>query len=371
MALIRDIKPHRILGPGDHIREFMEIFNWTQEDLASVIGISLKHLNKIVKNKQAITIDIAKLLSKVFNHSPQFWIALDTDYRLKLKNKRNNEADIGIKAMLFKYMPINEMIKRGWINKSKDAHTLFNSVKSFWGTNNIDDNYFQNMYSQYALRKSEAFESFNFYYVFSWLQMSKNIAKKIRVKQYNKSKLEELVNNINKYTTEEDGIELFLSELESTGVKFIFLKHLPQTYIDGATFFDDGNPVIVYTGRYNRNDNFWFTISHEIGHVLHHLDNEGTGIIEDENAKMNNNKIEKEANEFAAKVLKQNLISSFFKNNMSYVTKKLILECSQKYNIHPGIVIGTLAHKKEISYAQLHKYVEKVIIKIPQKYHFG
>lgn len=45
MALLRNIKPHLILGPGEYIKEIMETLNWTQEDLASVIGISLKHLN--------------------------------------------------------------------------------------------------------------------------------------------------------------------------------------------------------------------------------------------------------------------------------------------------------------------------------------
>ena len=45
-----------------------------------------------------------------------------------------------------------------------------------------------------------------------------------------------------------------------------------QNLSDGACFFQEDNPVIVYTGRYDRVDNFWFTLAHEIAHVLLHLD---------------------------------------------------------------------------------------------------
>ena len=54
--------------------------------------------------------------------------------------------------------------------------------------------------------------------------------------------------------------------------KSVNTPHLTKTYLDGAVFWDEQNPVIVYTARHNRLDNFWWTVAHEIGHiVLEHL----------------------------------------------------------------------------------------------------
>jgi HTH-type transcriptional regulator/antitoxin HigA len=75
-------------GPGYFIQEQMDLRHWIQEDLADVIGVSEKHLNKILKNKQAITLEIARLLGEVFDTSAQYWINIDTGYRLWLEQER-------------------------------------------------------------------------------------------------------------------------------------------------------------------------------------------------------------------------------------------------------------------------------------------
>lgn len=368
MALLRNIKPHLILGPGDFIKELMETLNWTQEDLSSVIGISLKHLNCIVQNKQPITFEIAKLLSKAFGHSTQFWINLDTDYRVKLSEQSKEEKDVEIRTILYKYMPVSEMMKRSWINKTKDANELNKSMKAFWEENSIDEHFFQNKFDSIRFRKSDSYNSFNIYYAITWLQMAKRLSKKISLNNYNSLELEKLSKSINSFTVSNNGVETFLKNLEQVGVKFILLKHLPKTYLDGATFFDNGNPVIVYTGRYNRIDHFWFIIAHEIGHILKHFNDDLKEFIDDEKLNDKRSKVEKEANEFASIALKHNQIYDFFNKDMNYISKARILECSKFLNIHQGIIIGALAFKKTISYAHLHKFTEQVEDKIPLKY---
>ncbi|HRP01175.1 MAG TPA: HigA family addiction module antitoxin [Candidatus Kapabacteria bacterium] len=368
MALLRNIKPHLILGPGEYIKELMETLNWKQEDLASVIGISLKHLNSIVQNKQPITFEVAKLLSKAFGHSTQFWINLDTDYKLKLSKLSKEESDVEIRTILYKFMPISEMMKRGWINKTKEATILLDSIKEFWENDTVDEAFFQSLYSSFALRKSDVFDSFNLYYALTWLQMAKSYSQTFKVPEFNKPQLEILSNNLHNYTTSKNGVEDFLKELEKVGVKFLLLKHLPKTYIDGATFFDNSNPVVVYTSRFNRIDHFWFTIAHELGHILKHLQPGSTGFIDDAELNKERNKIENEADEFASLILKHKDIFNFFNEDIKYITKAQIQECSEILNIHQGIIIGALAHKKTISYAHLHKFTEEINSKIPLRY---
>jgi addiction module HigA family antidote len=84
MANLRNLKPFMIFGPGDHIIELLEVYNWTIEDLEIVTGISSNRLNDIITHKEPITLDIAQGLSKAFGLSIQLWINLDNNYRLKI-----------------------------------------------------------------------------------------------------------------------------------------------------------------------------------------------------------------------------------------------------------------------------------------------
>jgi HTH-type transcriptional regulator / antitoxin HigA len=56
------------------------------------------------------------------------------------------------------------------------------------------------------------------------------------------------------------------------GVHLVALAHLPGTHLDGAAMLlSDGSPVVALTLRYDRLDNFWFSLCHELGHVALHL----------------------------------------------------------------------------------------------------
>ncbi len=64
--------------------------------------------------------------------------------------------------------------------------------------------------------------------------------------------------------------------LNRWGIHLIILRHFPRTYLDGASFIAPwGRPVVGLTLRYDRQDNFWFTLLHELAHVRLHLDRDG------------------------------------------------------------------------------------------------
>jgi HTH-type transcriptional regulator/antitoxin HigA len=70
--------------------------------------------------------------------------------------------------------------------------------------------------------------------------------------------------------------------LNRWGIHLIVLRHLPHTYLDGASFLAPwGRPVVGLTLRYDRLDNFWFTLLHELAHVRLHLDQAGVAFFDD------------------------------------------------------------------------------------------
>lgn len=74
-----------------------------------------------------------------------------------------------------------------------------------------------------------------------------------------------------KLSVKENGPLLACEHLKKVGIKLVIERHLPKTYLDGATILTEkNNPIIGITIRYDRLDNFWFTLMHELAHVARH-----------------------------------------------------------------------------------------------------
>lgn len=362
------LRPARKFGPGYFIKEQMEYRSWTQEDLSEVIGMTPKHVNKILRDKQPITLDTAKILAEVFETSPQYWLNLDANYRLWLNYERSEkEIDADVKGLIYERMPIKDMLLKGWLNPFHSAKELKQQVLQFWNWKELDFSILDKEYLPCLTRKSEAYNQFNASYAITWYRKATIEASKIQVKPYEKRQLENLYQKIHTYTVKEDGVNLFIQDLANVGVKFFVLPHLQKTYLDGAAFFLEDNPVIVYTARYKRIDNFWFTVAHEIAHILLHLNKELTFVLDNlRDGELNS--LEQEANELAANNLKHEEILNYLNPYFGYLTTSKVEECAANYNIHPAIIIGKLAHDKSISYANQSLYNDNVLQIINPKY---
>ena len=367
MASIKNLKAAKKFGPGYFIREQMEIRGWVQEELADVLGISPKHLSSILQDKQALSIENAKKLASAFNTSPQYWLNLDNDYRLWLEQEKKEQTSVvEAKAIIYSRMPVRDLMKKGWLANTRDLNELTNSVKTFWGIPDLNFQFLEESVLPLC-KKSEAYNQFNASYAATWFQMAKKYSAHFKVPAYNKQTLESLYKNISGYTTQQNGIELFGNELNTCGVKFFVLPHLEKTYLDGAAFLLEGIPAIVYTARYKRIDNFWFTMAHEIAHVLKHLDDK-TPFVLDNLREETRDKQEQEANTLASKHLKHPEILEYLKLSFKYLTVGKIMECSKAINIHPAIIIGALAFNEKISFRNQRLFNENVLELIPAQF---
>ena len=80
--------------PGDFVREELAARNWTQADLARIIGQSLQHVNMLVRNRRKITPRTAVQLGAAFGSSAEVWLRLQNAYSLYLlEQKRPKEQD--------------------------------------------------------------------------------------------------------------------------------------------------------------------------------------------------------------------------------------------------------------------------------------
>lgn len=364
--MANQLKPFINIGPGHILKREMEALNWNQEDLAQVIGMSAKSINQILNNKQRITVDTAILLGKAFKTSPELWLNLEKNYRLRLKTEGQKEKDTELKAKIRMHMPMLEMRKKGWLNFDNSTKSQKKAYCKFWEQDEPDFSIYENSSVKYCARQAKENETFTDFYTQTWLKKAQIEADKINEPAYNKKKLQEILNNISNYANNEEGIKQFLYDLNSAGVKFFILSHLEKTYLDGAAFISGENPVVVFTNRHKGIDSFWWTITHELAHVLLHLENEDISFLDNLDA-IGNSKIEIEADEFTAKLLKKDEIIHLFKESGSYLTEQRLLNISHTVDLHPAIVLGILQFEKLATYRTKLNDYKKIILDLIHK----
>lgn len=362
----KQYKPHMNIRTGEFIKEELEVRNWTQEDLSRILELSLKTINQLIKGKQSVTIEMARLLSKAFGQSPQYWLNLDTNYRLRLQDETKEEGAVAIKSRIFQYMPIREMIRKGWLKEYENLNELIKQVKEFWRIQELDLSFLDRSPLP-CFKRSEAFTQSR-PFAQTWLQMAKKCASRYTVCPFDKKALQALSREMTLHIEANEGIPRFLNDLKQTGVKFFVLSHLQKTYIDGAAFFDNGNPVIFYTQRHNRIDNFWFTIAHEIVHVLENLNNRDDVFID--NLEELPSQKERHANLKAEHLLGIDRILKHFRQFKSgYISEKRVREYSSNRHVHPGIIVGSLQYHDILSTRNLNKFKTDVSSHIPDEYY--
>jgi HTH-type transcriptional regulator/antitoxin HigA len=364
------IKPFINIGPGNIIKRNLEALNWSQRDLAEITGLAEKTVSQILNNKQPITIETSLLLGRSFNTSPEFWLSLDQNYRLRLKTESSKEKETEIKAEIRKHMPIIEMRKKRWISCDKFFRSQQKAFLNFWGIKKLDFSMYDDNNLQYCPRQSKVDETYTIYYTLTWLQKARLVAKEKKLAKFDKKKLGELIIKIPEYSRAENGVERFIEALNDAGVIFFVLSHLSKTYLDGACFSEGNNPVIVYTARHDRADNFWFTMAHEIAHVLLHLNKKSDCFIDDLDKKTDNVK-ESQADKLAAKHLKIDEILKEALPHKNYFSEIRLIQLSEKFKIHPSLAIGILQYSGIVDYRKLNRHKIKVMDKIPEKYIAG
>jgi len=337
--------------------------------LACVLDLSPKHVNELIKDKKPITLSIAKHIAVVFDDT-----SLEQIIKLHIKSqpKKPKENEVYKRAIIYDKMPVNELFKKGWLKRTSNVRNLEKQALGFWNTKNIRE--LKNITPPaHRYKKSEAYKNFSFASAYAWQQYAMNCASQLkRWPTYDKKRLQNILDHIYSYTLPDDGVAMLIKDFKKAGVKFIMLSHLKKTYLDGGAFMNKSHPVIVYTGRYNRIDNFFFCVAHEIIHILHHLPKADDVFYLDDNSwDATKDKDEREADRLAARALLKKKIIKFFSKDFGYVTDSRIMECSERFDIHPAIIAGSLAYDKKISYSHLHRYTEPVKEQIPKEHVMG
>lgn len=147
-------------------------------------------------------------------------------------------------------------------------------------------------------------------------------------------------------STESDGPVRAKEQLRQIGIPLIFLSHLPSTHIDGAAIMKKGRPTVAMTLRYDRLDNFWFVLLHELSHIRLHLKGGQIDSILDDIDSTSAEQIEAEADELARNTLIPN--SEWEIALPRFVqTRDAVKAFATQLGISPAIIAGRIRHESQ------------------------
>jgi HTH-type transcriptional regulator/antitoxin HigA len=138
--------------------------------------------------------------------------------------------------------------------------------------------------------------------------------------------------------------------LKQKGIILVHVPHLKKTHLDASVLFYKNHPVIGMTLRYDRADNFWFTLCHELAHVLHDIEALKTNTIftDDITLDLSNDVtgIEHRADETASNsLIPPEEWYQQIGTSIPSISKIALL--ASKWKIHPAIIAGRIQRERK------------------------
>jgi HTH-type transcriptional regulator/antitoxin HigA len=356
------LRPFRPVTPGEILRDELDARGWTQSDLAEILGRPVQTINEIVSGKKAIVPTTAVELSRAFGTSPEFWLNLESAYRLDLlHHEGESREDIARRARIHSLVPLKDLQKKGWISKTEELDRIEREVCRLLEIKSIQETPMLTM----AARKSGSYAEFSPAQV-AWACRARQMARRRKAKPFDRRRFNTQVVKLPCLSGEDDASERIAHALSDLGVRLVIVEHLPKTHMDGGAFWlDTKSPVVALSLRYDRIDNFWFTLMHELAHIWHdvahatHLDEDLVGPTADaqEDKPVQEQKADTRAN---AWLLDEDDLNAFIRETKPRYSKSAILAFANRAGVHPGIVVGRLQHLGEIPYSHNRRMLVKV-----------
>ncbi len=328
--------------PGEFLRDELEARGWNQTVLAEIMGRPVRLINEIIAGKKSITPETAMQLGDSLGTGPDVWMNLESQYQLS--KVQTSDGQVARRARLYERFPVREMIKRGWIQATKNVEELERQFLAFFSLKSINDD----VSLCHAAKKTQSTEQPTMLQN-AWLCRARQIATEMVTVKFSAKRLEESLPRFAALLSAPEEARQVAPLLSECGVRFVVVEPIPGSKIDGACFWLSGNqPVVALSLRLDRIDNFWFVLRHELEHVLRgHGQDRGFILEQDlEGAGDQLSDDEAVANQAAAEFcVSQKELTGFMARVGPFVAEDRVVLFAQRLKIHPGLVAGQLQRR--------------------------
>jgi len=306
-----------------------------QADLVPYFG-TRSRVSEILGRKRPLTVNMIRALSSGLGISTETLVGVGAN---EVAQSEKDEVN-------WSGFPIKEMIARGWLQKlaNKAVKSTEELVQVFISNVGVE-------FGSAAFRRTlggDAYSPATKYALYAWLArvIQKARERKSTIGLFDRDQLSAtFMRELAQLSWFEHGPVLAVEFLEKHGIAVVIEPHLKGTLLDGAAMQDeDGTPIVGLTLRFDRLDNFWFTLLHEVAHLWKHVDRGETFL--DNLDSSSDDRREVEANRIAKEALIPRVAwkrSDAYLNPSNLTIDKL----SRELKIHPAIIAGRLRKERE------------------------
>ncbi|KAB1662769.1 ImmA/IrrE family metallo-endopeptidase [Pseudoclavibacter sp. CFCC 13611] len=336
-------EPDYAVPPGSYLEEWLDDHQMSQAELARRLGVSGKHVSKLIGGA-SLSPSVANGVALVTGVPAATWLTWEALYRADMARLSELESVVPSKDVLARF-PLSTLRKHNYVTATLRRPALvarelcaFFRVANFSVLTELAER-------QLALPRQQVVLRPQTYAMATWVRLCELQAEASwgGGSPYSKQALELAVPQIRALSREflsgpDDAQERLVSLLASAGVQLIFEPGVDGARAYGGTFWHEGRPVIGLTLRGKDDGQFWFTLFHEIGHVLKH--NKSVAHI-NEVASRSDNAAEIEADSYAQEVL---IPSSYAVELPKLKSKEQVRALASEIGVSPGVVVGRLWH---------------------------
>lgn len=333
-------------SPGELLLARLKEQDLTQVDLATLMGRSPQYVSDMIKGKKRIDSLVAlELEEALVTPTAGEWLEIDLKYQQGLQ--KQEPGSFRRRDVMEKYPFAVEAVRYGWMPDSKNPQELQAHIEQFLahgvgGTSSVYHFGGQPTEHNFRVGNHESVETSLKAWHTRVYQKAVDEAD-ADFPAYEPEKADQLLAELKECMENESDVVKVKDILRRYGVRFVIIPHLKKAPVDGVASYNGGRPYIGLSLRNGQLDRFWFTLMHEIGHIIYkhseraaiHMDN-----IDDRSPK---DQFELQADEFARQeTLSEERFSQFaLRGDHSLVG---IQKFARNEGVHPSIVIGRLKY---------------------------
>lgn len=347
--------------PGETLKEKLDELGMGPKEFAIRTGKPEKTIIAIINGKSSLTPKMAVQFENVLKIPAHFWTHMQRNFDEFLAREERKEL-LQESINWAKAFPIYDMVRYGWIPAKTEIEEKTSALLAFFSisSHHAWEDYYCKQQLKVAFRISLAHTK-NPYSISAWLRKGELQAAALPTKKYREKAFKDILPKIKALMVKHPAN--FFKQLQTlcleAGVKVVYTPALKSAPISGSTRWLNDTPLIQLSGRYNRNDSFWFTFFHKAGHILLH----GKKDIFLENIDYSDKEKQKEteADNFA-------IHWTLPKSEEEIILKEAKLSdtdiqaFARKFKTHPAIIVGRLQHQGVVPYTFGKQFIMPVVL---------
>lgn len=344
-----------IIHPGETLAEVIEDRGMTQRELAVRTGMTEKHISTVIHGQKNISVAFSKKLEYALGIESSFWMNLQINYDRELLEfeELNNitEDEIGVLKNLKEVSEV--WTSFGWLNAEENSAAMVLDFRRIFGISNLCDTPKISYVAAYRAQTKNM--SVDPYVLFAWQRMCELLTKNSKIAD--KVDVEKLRSKIPEIKSvmflRANQIHHKLSDIFSAcGIAFKIVPNFTGAPVQGfIKKTDEGTLILCMTLRNKFADIFWFTLFHEIAHILN--GDTGHEFIDFNSV---SGDIEEKADRMAGDFLLDSADYQAFVNAEGYKRSSDIERFAASQNVKDYIVRGRLMKEKIIPWSARPRY---------------